>query len=468
MTKYSFLSFDTMFNRLPMYSRPKEPAIGEPVLIQSTNERLSGRPGIQIVGLDGLPKPMTQAFGGSSSFDIGKGLPQIPSTTSFMDEDFRPPVPDRDQRPRSSSPSTRPSRREPLRAETHPAFRSNSPPRNHNVARKPTPLNVPSQTQIWDGRGYTSTQISSGGREARRRGSSGALLQKAHTSVGEMRSEVEAVPQQKQKQGGFALGNLVKGKATGRRKLSLTTSPDKPVFPDLEHELETPVTTVRPANLVSIDDWLAGKEGHHKRSNTVSTVATQYTQYGGRGQDKPSKLQLRQSVFAPFRPPEGMISESTDPMPSMPAIPAHFLTNNTPLQTQRPPRGESLGTHPALLQPPPSPPATPPKAPENESPPDRVSRLEEEQRKLEERKRKLRKDTWELEQLLPPNPSTHNPAVREQMKTRLGEINQAYADVEKALHDVGMRLHRAYRRLDKMTGNGPTHLWVSRVTAGED
>jgi hypothetical protein len=69
----------TMFNRLPIYTRPKEPAIGYPTLTESTNTHLTG----QILGLDGRPIPLPSI--GGNPYTIGykiasfKGLPDIPS-----------------------------------------------------------------------------------------------------------------------------------------------------------------------------------------------------------------------------------------------------------------------------------------------------------------------------------------------------------------------------------------------------
>jgi hypothetical protein len=76
-----------MFNRLPLYSRPKELQIGAPVLTQTTNERLSGRP--VIIGPDGRQVPPALGGGGAAFGRHGgaaldrrpsyeKGLPEIP------------------------------------------------------------------------------------------------------------------------------------------------------------------------------------------------------------------------------------------------------------------------------------------------------------------------------------------------------------------------------------------------------
>jgi hypothetical protein len=85
------------------------------------------------------------------------------------------------------------------------------------------------------------------------------------------------------------------------------------------------------------------------------------------------------------------------------------------------------------------------------------------------RRAALRREIYDLEQVLPPNPSTHNPVARREMQARRDQLVQDLADVEKDLHEMGMKLHRAWRRRDKKMGTeGPTHLWVSRVTGSGD
>jgi hypothetical protein len=105
---------------------------------------------------------------------------------------------------------------------------------------------------------------------------------------------------------------------------------------------------------------------------------------------------------------------------------------------------------------------------EPQKPKDHMSILEEEREQLPSRRTALRREIYNLEQVLPPNPSTHNPIARQEMQARRDEMVQELADVEKAVHESGMKLHRAWRRRDKKMGvERPTHLWVSRV-AGEE
>lgn len=72
-------SFTTMFGRLPIYTRPKEPAIGYPILTESTNTYLTG----EIIGLDGrrTQAPLVDGHPYDVAYKIAsfKGLPDIPS-----------------------------------------------------------------------------------------------------------------------------------------------------------------------------------------------------------------------------------------------------------------------------------------------------------------------------------------------------------------------------------------------------
>lgn len=70
------ISFATMFGRLPLYTRPKEPAIGFPVLTESTNHALTGLPSGQNIGYS------ENLSGGSSQRTLsasgGRGRPDVP------------------------------------------------------------------------------------------------------------------------------------------------------------------------------------------------------------------------------------------------------------------------------------------------------------------------------------------------------------------------------------------------------
>jgi len=247
----------------------------------------------------------------------------------------------------------------------------------------------------------------------------------------------------------FNLSNLVKEKMTGRRRRSpIYGLPEAPDLPGLDTDDVTP--TIRPMGLNSIDDWLDSREGLHKRSNTSSSSSIYATES--------RELHIRQSTFAPLHSPE---INSEAPIPS---IPSRFMAKST---LALPPRQSSLQQHDTMPRPsrhrmnrPPSPQIIPEK--KTQEPRDHISQLEYEQEQLEDQKKNLRKKIYDLEVEIPMS----SRSVRDQLKAQLEELNQQYADTEKSAHDLGLKLYRAYRRKDKRDGNeGPTHLWVSRVTA---
>lgn len=240
---------------------------------------------------------------------------------------------------------------------------------------------------------------------------------------------------------GFGLGSVVKEKVAARRK---------PVETVPVGEAMDPIAAVKPPNFVSIDDWLDSREreGLHRRSNTVTTVTSQATRYTG-----PLRLHLRQSTFAPLPTPHELVPDES--APQLPMIPQQYIPTTPKISTPSP----------LISVRPPSPPMTPPRV--DQPPRDHLEQLEYEQEQLEVRRRIIKREMWDLERLLPPNPSTHNPLAREDMKKRLGELVQDLAGVEKEIHEIGMKLHRAWRRRDKSMGReGPTHLWVSRARGG--
>lgn len=244
---------------------------------------------------------------------------------------------------------------------------------------------------------------------------------------------------------GFGLGNVVKEKVASRRKPVDIAPAMDPL------NASSPIAAVKPPNFVSIDDWLDSREreGLHRRSNTVTTVASQTTRHGG-----PLRLHLRQSTFAPLPTPHELApAESIPQLPMIPqqytqAVPKTYIPSPSPISSR-----------------PPSPPRASSRA--DQPPRDHIEQLEYEQEQLEARRSSIKREMWDLGQLLPPNPSTHNPIAREGMNKRLGELVSGLADVEKEIHEMGMKLHRAWRRRDKDMGSeGPTHLWVSRVRDG--
>lgn len=363
-----------------------------------------------------------------TKFEANTGL-QLPySGTSLHngdDEDdaLRPPAPLKTsglQHPNSSSASTKSQRA----IDNMNTFRAPTPQRK-GVPRKPAPTINPSFSLSTKS---SSETIRGPGRE------------KSTTPEYGTHPSERNQPRSR----GFGLGNVVKEKVTGRRKP--LDAPSSETIDPLE--APSPIAVAKPPNFVSIDDWLdtREREGLHRRSNTVTTVSTQATRY-----NEPIRLHIRQSTFAPLPTPHELAPPES--VPKLPPIPQQYMPTVPPTSSTHPPQ---------LTQRPPSPPRTPPK---DEQPRDHIEQLEYEQEQLEVRRSAIRREMWDLEQLLPPNPSTHNPVAREDMGRRLTELAKELADVEKEVHETGMKLHRAWRRRDKKMGiEGPTHLWVSRVS----
>lgn len=228
----------------------------------------------------------------------------------------------------------------------------------------------------------------------------------------------------------------------------------------------------------SIDDWLDQRQGLHVRSATITSQRTTASSRHRPSNDpaaspssgsSPSRtvgpkaaetlklLALRQSTFAPL-PVPSQLTASEPPLPPVPSIPSQFQTP-TPTTTTAASSPAALASSVPL-------PLPPPPAPVDPASMDHLSQLEHASDTHEARARALRAAIAELDTVLPPNPGTHNVEERATMRARVVELRQALADEDKALHEAGLRLARARRRRDKREGTeGPTHLWVSRVTA---
>lgn len=53
---------------------------------------------------------------------------------------------------------------------------------------------------------------------------------------------------------------------------------------------------------------------------------------------------------------------------------------------------------------------------------------------------------------------------RDEEKRKVEGLREEEADVRREEHEIGLRLHRAYKRKDKDAVYEPTGLWVRRVT----
>ncbi|KAF8420623.1 hypothetical protein EV426DRAFT_703984 [Tirmania nivea] len=408
-------SLITMLNRLPIYNRPKEPAIGlvigNPVLIGTTNPNLPTIP---------IP-PKYDHFGNLISISTGAPVttpPPIISPRNVMlggsSGKQLPPLP-LDMGPQSTG-----SVRAPAQNQYEP---SPSPPSNGTISRKPAPggsVNTPPPTEAHPAFRSASRGFNPWGDPQR---------------------------------------NLVSVENHGPRTGSRVSSPMMPPSPPHHYDNDRPVLVEQG----SIDDWI------HKRGNAPISPSTA----DGPPQPPPHRVLPRTSVeppqlnlkldFEPLEAPRhGGSSGNVGSSPRIP-IPKDALSNlkYTPSPTDVILRSlsESIsGLRPKEPTPP----------PEQAGPKDHISELEERREKLIARRVAIRKDIWTLEQALDPtgsNPLGQTHLKRSDIKEMIAKKNVEVDEVEKEVFDVGMLIHRAWKRRCKNGEEGSTHLWIHNVVA---
>ena len=142
-----------------------------------------------------------------------------------------------------------------------------------------------------------------------------------------------------------------------------------------------------------------------------------------------------------------------------------------------PPAGVALSAKVTARKPTPSQMNTMKKAEENsrysktlpKEPPEeqKVSRVESLQAKLDALRRRrgnLQTVIHELTNVVQPSSIAYDMASRQEIRRTFQGLSKSVSDVVKDEHEMGLTLHRAYKRQDD-TAYEPTHLWVRRVTS---
>ncbi|KAI1661519.1 hypothetical protein F4813DRAFT_232029 [Daldinia decipiens] len=111
----------------------------------------------------------------------------------------------------------------------------------------------------------------------------------------------------------------------------------------------------------------------------------------------------------------------------------------------------------------------PPAPPETQSleAHDRVAQLDARLRALGNRRINLNTAIKQMTELMPTDHILASDAVarrREEEKRKVETLRLELADVERESYDLGLKLHRVYKRLDRNAEYEPTTLWVRRVT----
>src|SRR5205814_4030 len=83
---------------------------------------------------------------------------------------------------------------------------------------------------------------------------------------------------------------------------------------------------------------------------------------------------------------------------------------------------------------------------------------------LEHRRHNLQKVIQSMTEGMPQNSNAYDLRSREEVKKKLEGFKLELADVQKKEYDIGLRLHRAWKRRDSNAVFESSGLWVRRIT----
>ena len=98
---------------------------------------------------------------------------------------------------------------------------------------------------------------------------------------------------------------------------------------------------------------------------------------------------------------------------------------------------------------------------------DLISSLQAQLDNLSNRRNNIMKSIRQMTELMPTDSVVETVEVRrkrDEEKRKVEYLREEEADVRRQEHDIGLRLHRAWKRRDKDADYEPTGLWVRRVT----
>ena len=98
---------------------------------------------------------------------------------------------------------------------------------------------------------------------------------------------------------------------------------------------------------------------------------------------------------------------------------------------------------------------------------DLVSSLNAQLENLAHRRRQIERSIKQMTEMMPTDNLTLTVEVRrkrEVEKEKIEKLKEEEADVRRLEHELGLKLHRAYKRRDKDAEYELTGLWVRRVT----
>jgi hypothetical protein len=111
--------------------------------------------------------------------------------------------------------------------------------------------------------------------------------------------------------------------------------------------------------------------------------------------------------------------------------------------------------------------ALPPPPPEVENVHDRIAYLNAKLESLGNRRININRSIKQMTELMPTDSLVASDAVirkREEEKRKVEGLRVELAEVQREEYELGLKLHRAYKRMDRDAEYEPTTLWVRRVT----
>jgi hypothetical protein len=112
-------------------------------------------------------------------------------------------------------------------------------------------------------------------------------------------------------------------------------------------------------------------------------------------------------------------------------------------------------------------PPAPPEASAGEAQ-DRVAMLDAQLRALANRRININRSIKQMTELMPTDKLMNSSDVvrkRDEEKRKVEALKAELSEVQREEYELGLKLHRAYKRLDREAEWEPTTLWVRRVTS---
>jgi chromosome segregation ATPase len=99
-------------------------------------------------------------------------------------------------------------------------------------------------------------------------------------------------------------------------------------------------------------------------------------------------------------------------------------------------------------------------------PQSRIESLEARRDELAKRRFGLETVIKELTRVIQPTSYAYDQAAKAEVKRSVQSIENEIAEIKREEHELGMKVTRAWRRLDEQENNGDgSNLWVKRVTS---